>query len=735
MLICFWLIDYLRVILNSLNPQSHTVGQSSSSSSSSSSVQLPQTPALSSFADRRSQLIAFDRMSGSLFFYPTEPENILLSRLFSLQDLQLLFNLFHEYKVGDDLAWIDLLGLRCYDLLKQIEEIFGHENMLTGKWCPVYLLGYVSLFYKPEGGLVKDEKFFITPVSFAKQRNEISNLFDKGFVGMLLTLRLSGQEMLRQRVEALMQDWKKASILFGKFLMLPRPKMGLFTETISGCLGSEKLIPVSKDERKKAVDQLILLMELHKKAIEFGNKNGTITLSAACPELIEKMHGVRACGINSSEEELLAGRDHFFEELFRWKEELHMANSENEKDWRKATSGELTHKKWRAREGIVSSDKLFSQAHFIERTAQSVLLGKVFLAFACDYQAIFENCILQDADHNSVARANRFKHVASSILELSFEGEPDLLEMRNRFKEKLQEALSLSYIKKFLDVAEADHMTLLGFEFRGSHEACLKLQEEVDAFLARVDCEKMKTLSLSQTELNFWAQAFVLLHDLKILTKSVPISHLESEIFPNQFLELFESKEEEQYFRGEEEKLSLPNLEELPSITLLNLSSSSASQSEKIEEQADSKQIASGPSSLAPSPSMISRSVENVKQAQSISKNARKKQKKDKEKTKEILAERKSRKVEQMLQELETSPSIPEKLKEILEEKKRIKVERILREMGLEPLPTKRRGKGGHKVWSDPQSQWGQTVIPEHDELKEGTRHAIVAQLMNRKDS
>ena len=723
--------------MNSLNPLSGAVVQSSSSSSSSSSsVQLPHAPALSSFAERHLQYIALNRMNGSLFFYPTQPEDPLLNRLFSDQDINLLFNLFREYKIGDDLTWIDLLGLRCFDLLKQIEKIFGCDGQFTEKWCPVYFLGYVSLlcaFYidldasiKDKGASIKDEKVFITPKTFAKKLNELADAFDIQFKSRWL--RFSAQEKLQEKAKALVEDWKKTSTLFGKFLILPNPTKLLCDQTVGGCMRAPEMIPKSKEERRTAIDQFLLYMKLHEEALEFGTKNGIFCIKMSFSELIQKMDEIRSNWNSSSQEALIAKGQEYFKELFSWKRMLHEISESNQETLQKAISGRLTHSSWRKLQGIASNKRSLPQPQFIDRLAQNLILGRLLVMLSSDYQRILENCILQSSDHDSIARANRLKHVANTILESSFQGDLALFEIRNRFKENLK----ASFSKLLAD--DISHMTLLLFERQAISEACLKLQGEIDAFLVRLDSEKSEALSLSQTELNFWAQAFILLHDLKILTLSESASHLESEIFPNQFLELFESREEEEYLFGEEEKTSLPNLEELPSIEQINLSSVSISDIEREEMPASESSIdfASPP---MPSPSMVNQSVERVKQAQTISKNARKKKKKEKEKTKEILVERKSRKVERMLQELETSPSIPEKLKEILEEKKRIKVERILREMGLEPLPTKRRGKGGHKVWSDPQSQWGQTVIPEHDELKEGTRHAIVAQLMNRKDS
>ncbi len=652
----------------------------------------------------------------------------MLNRLFSNLDINFLFNLFSRYKLGDDLTWIDLFGLRCYDLLKQIERFFSIPDEFTKQWCPVYLLGYVSLFYGANAK-VEDGKFFRTPITFAKQLNTLSSDFEGAF-SMLLHSCQRGRKKFKEKVEALIEDWKKTSRLFEKFLMLPDPSVLLCDQTVSGCIGASQMIPSTKEERKQSIDHLIMYMQLHEEAFSWGTKNGTLTISLPFSELIKRVHCLRNQWVSSSQEALFAKGYEFLEDLSFWKGAIYRGIQSSERDLEEAGSGRFTHSQWRERHKFSSLEEPLAQPDFIERVTQSVMLGKLLFGLSSDYRGIVESCILQSSDHNSVARANRLKHVAGCILESSFAGEEELLEIRNRFKEKLSAVCSLSYIKEFLEIPELNHNSLVVFDCKEIYEAFLKLQEEADLFLACISSEKMEAFSLSEDELNFWAQVFVLLHDLKILTQHGLVSIHESEIFPSAFLELFESLEEEQYEPGEEEKLSPQELEDLPSIVQLDLVSSPALSSEKAEEEPNF--------SSEPISKLARLAVEKTSQAEAtLSKSARKKQRKKqerekKEKAKEVLVEREKRKVEQMLQDPAASSAIPEKLREILVEKKRLKVERILRSLGLEPLATKHRGKGDHEIWRDPQNRWGQTVIPHHDEIAEGTRHAIVDQLLNK---
>lgn len=720
------------------------------SAASSSDIKISDTaftvfstvPSLSSleFSSRREELSADDAIDSMTFFKNFNLKEIALEK----HEIEHIKNLFKTYKTGNHCCLFDLLAMHFFSLINQFRPYLeSHEEILM-KFPGEYLILQQGIY---RSSLGKDsweegitDQFFHKPIksllclrNLSKQiTDQIKDdqIIEKISVPLEITAKSAKKKhKARQKAELHMmcESLETGLRLLNKLVLHPESNSLLFEHTLADLPGSQEMLLDSIEQ----LPQTLKIFETYLETLTMGFKYLAKIKMVCSPDfetsIKQKLFAIQNLLTINDLNELKEEIKSLIKEQANETSSINSYSNTVLTELQEARKGMLNHQMWCRRHGIVAarpkSDKVFIEDLYM-RFFQTSNLAYIIT----DCKTLLEVEILRFLDPDfstSFAHLQRMKQMANLLTEesIAFLKRENLCPSMKKTQERFFTNLSryrkyegeplISYLA---NMEAGDVYATAWLDQPAINSFCDFLSQEIDRCLSDfLFMDNSFSEKISYWEQTAWlAQAFVFLHDLRVILGKIEPDTSDLEIFPEHFLLKLHLDQHEKPIQT-----YLPIIYEFPSDqleavtevlapeeqlfpnTITSRGESSSSKSELLEEGLPSSQILNE-----------SRREKKYKQKQE---RALKHKKSSSSKMKEEETESPS----SYLQFFENDPH------ELLQVRKLRDVKSVLRKLGLEPIRT----KGDHEMWVHKQNPQSHATLPYQSEIRRGTLQSIFKQV------
>ncbi len=704
---------------------------SSSSSTSQSSNYLP--PATSVALEQIVQLnkperetVPFSR-DPKVFFAPFEVD----TRLFTEQDVDLIYSLFETTKFNPDICLNDLLALRLYQLLKELTAPWpgAIQEKHQSNWAVFYLMGYLGLLRQSVENEIPQSKaakqcHFAPGTSFRILRKLTEDLLEEEKV-QTSSKKQKAPQYSPARREQLWKEWKTIQKFLEKCLVQKNSYKMLSGCTLILCSGSEQMISTSEDEVSQAIHNLQLYLEIMVISQKECFKNNLISFKDDRFELL--LSKAASLGRLKKPEEIAKKSkeilDFISKAIPEIQKEMEIGGSHTADLREKLPSYSL----WSRNERMQQTPIFYKFEAYLQKNN---LLSLQF-CWLSDCKKVIEESIITPLDSSfDISRpyTERISLNFTTILEELLKACSNSASLSDSFSGQITEK-KLQNIKYnfFLSLHDIKHLSAIirlcdllkdtyGELFLNSPETIRfvtlldRLTNKALDEICDLDLQNYEKEALFQ-ELLWLCRLFVWLHDLDNLSNPDRESS-ELNIFPDKLLQLLALNTSPKMSQFDAEILP-----DLPSLQSLEISQSFSSDA-KLEFLSLSTEEMSEKARPIQLESAAVKSVQQTKKTETLQQVSSKKLKKQ---APPPAKPKSSSKATAPLPAARFEGVSPQ---DLMQTSKRRKVEAILAALGLKPIR-----HGNHTVWKDETNPEICTVVPHHDEIKAGTRRAMVRQI------